>query len=74
MRHDLASRLQEDYSVRGVLLTNLPADPAATTYLKTQTGTDVSLELWDLAHLYKARRDLLGEDYVEGPSGAEVRR
>jgi hypothetical protein len=72
VRHDLANRLQEDYSMRGVLVTNLPADPAATTYLKTQAGTDVSLELWDLVYLYKARRHLLGEDYVEGPAYLHV--
>lgn len=68
VRHDIVSRLQEDYSVRGVLVTNLPADGAATTYLKTQAGTDVSLDLWDLVRLYKALRHIVGSDYVEGPA------
>ena len=72
VRHDLASRLQEDYSVHGVLVTNSPADSAATTYLKTQAGTDVSLELWDLVYLYKALRHIIGSDYVEGPAYLHV--
>lgn len=72
VRHDLASRLQEDYTLRGVLVTNLTADPAATTYLKTQAGTDVSLELWDLDYLYKAYRHIRGADYVEGPAYLHV--
>lgn len=36
--------------------------------MKTQTGTDVSLELWDPVHLYKALRHIIGSDYVEGPA------
>ena len=68
IRHDLASRLQEDYLVRGILVTNAPSDKAASTYLKTQENTDVSLELWDLSRLYKALRHIIGSDYVEGPA------
>lgn len=68
VRHDLVSSLQEDYSVRGMLVTNLPADAAAKTYLKTQEGADVLLDLWDLGRLYKALRHIIGSDYVEGPA------
>lgn len=68
VRHDVASRLQEDYSVKGILVTNVPRDAAAATYLKTQEGTDVSLDLWDLGRLYKALRHISGSEYVEGPA------
>ncbi|MDR3685839.1 MAG: AIPR family protein [Coriobacteriia bacterium] len=68
IRHDLASRLQEDYSVRGVLVTNLPEDSQARTYLKTQVRSGMSLDLWDLERLYKALRHIVGSEYVEGPA------
>jgi hypothetical protein len=68
VRHDLGTRLQEDYLIRGILVTNLPADKAAKTYLKTQENTDVSLELWDLERLYRALRHIVGSDYVDGPA------
>lgn len=68
LRHDVAGRLQEDYGVAGILVTNLPEDAAARTYLKTQAHAGVSLELWDLGRLYKAIRHIIGSDYVEGPA------
>lgn len=71
-RHALVQRLQEDYTLRGILITNNPADSAALNFLKTQESTEVSIELWDLARLYKALRHIIGADYVAGPAHLTV--